>query len=111
MKRRYSTNNNKFYHSKEWQAVRAQVLERDAYQCQVCKRSGRLTIADTVHHIVPVRVDPSRKLDPSNLETICRACHNKEHSERAKSLADKKRLVKAEKRHDTAVFNASPEIW
>lgn len=28
-----------------------------------------------VHHIIPVSVDASKELDPSNLITLCRTCH------------------------------------
>lgn len=108
-RKRYGNSYDSFYHSKEWQAVRLQVLDRDCYLCQVCKRAGRITPAATVHHIVPVRVDWSKRLDPANLETICRACHNAEHSERAKSLHDKQRKLKAEKRSDVFTFKANPE--
>lgn len=109
--RRYKTNYNSFYHSTEWQAVRRQVLQRDNYLCQVCKRAGRITPATTVHHITPLRVDYSKRLDPANLETICNACHNKEHNERAQSLATKKRKLKAQKSDGVAVFKANPEIY
>lgn len=107
--KRYSKTYDKFYHSPEWQAVRQQVLDRDCYLCQVCKRAGRVTPATTVHHIVPVRVDYSKRLDPANLETICKACHNAEHTERAKSLHDKQVKLKAERRPDVFEFKANPE--
>lgn len=108
-RKRYGKTFNKFYHSSEWQAVRRQVLDRDHYLCQVCKRAGRITPATTVHHITPVRVDYSKRLDPANLETICKACHNAEHSERAKSLHDKQTKLKSEKRRDVVIFRANPE--
>ena len=107
--KRYSKNYDSFYHSPEWQAVRLQVLDRDNYLCQVCKRAGRVTPATTVHHIIPVRVDYSKRLDPANLETICKACHNTEHNERAMPLRDKQRKLKAEKRSDVFTFKANPE--
>lgn len=110
-RKRYKHNCNAFYHSQAWKDVRRQVLDRDHYRCQVCKRAGRLTVADTVHHIVPVRVDWSKRLDPSNLEAICRECHNKEHTERAQSLKAKKTHLKAAKNKRVAHFNANPEIW
>lgn len=107
--KRYSKSYDSFYHSPEWQAVRRQVLDRDHYLCQVCKRAGRVTPATTVHHITPVRVDYSKRLDPANLETICKACHNAEHNERAMSLHDKQRKLKAKKRMDVFTFKANPE--
>lgn len=102
---------NRFYHSSEWKRVRLLVLQRDYYRCQVCKRAGRLTVADTVHHITPVKVDPLRRLDPDNLESICRACHNAEHKEKAKSQRAKKAIIKTARRRDTAIFKENPEIW
>lgn len=109
--RRYKVKYDSFYHSKEWQAVRRQVLDRDHYLCQVCKRAGRITPAGTVHHITPLRVDYSKRLDPANLETICPACHNAEHRERAQSLKKKKGKIKIEKQKDMYEFKQNPEIY
>lgn len=109
--RKYDSSNDKFYHSREWQAVRQQVLSRDGYLCQVCKRAGRLTPATTVHHITPVRVDPSKRLDPSNLECICKACHNQEHTERAKSKQAKAKQIKQARRAGVVKFKANPEMF
>ena len=36
----------RFYKSKEWQITRKRVLERDNYECQQCKRDGKLTTYD-----------------------------------------------------------------
>ena len=38
-----------------------------------------------VDHIVPVRVEPMRRLDPANCRTLCRSCHG------LKTEADKRR--------------------
>ena len=111
MDRRYKTNNNSLYHSQAWQAVRTQVLARDGYRCQVCKRAGRLTPATTVHHLKSVRQAPNLKLDPANLETICRACHNAEHTERAQAIKTKRSKIKASKRRGVKVIKANPEAW
>jgi len=40
--------------------------------CEVCGAK-----ATEVHHRVPVRVDPSRALDPSNTACLCRSCHSR----------------------------------
>ena len=74
-----------FYNSREWKALRRRALERDAYLCQPCLREKRITRADTVHHIVPVTVDWSRRLDLSNLEAICRRCHARIHGDMGKA--------------------------
>lgn len=109
-RKKYGNSYDEFYHSREWQVVRRVVLQRDHYLCQVCKRAGRITPATTVHHITPVRVDYSKRLDLSNLETICKACHNAEHRERTQSLKKKQNKIKNEKSKAVVVFKANPEI-
>jgi 5-methylcytosine-specific restriction endonuclease McrA len=50
-----------------------------------------ITEANTVHHIIALRDDPSRAFDLDNLETICLECHNREHPERSGGEKKKKR--------------------
>lgn len=69
---------NRFYHSREWQAVHQQVLLRDMYTDQVTglpMLSGERFIVD---HIVPLRLcdTTEAKLDPSNLWCISSSMHN-----------------------------------
>ena len=42
----------KFYKSTAWKHKRSAILRRDNYQCQDCKRYGRMREAVTVHHIM-----------------------------------------------------------
>ncbi len=53
--------------------VRDYVLERDGFKCQKCGAQSQLI----VHHKNWVRTEN----DPSNLITLCRGCHKKEHFE------------------------------
>ena len=56
-------------------------MARDAGQCQLCKRAGRMTLARAVDHIVSkaraatLRWTRAQTDDPSNLEAICDPCH------------------------------------
>ncbi|MGK0575518.1 HNH endonuclease [Macrococcus capreoli] len=75
-----------FYNSKQWKDVRATVLQRDFYLCQQCKRQGITTFGNIVHHIVELKDDWSLRLDMNNLETVCSACHNQEHTKTKKGL-------------------------
>jgi 5-methylcytosine-specific restriction enzyme A len=83
----------KFYDSGAWKLLREKIKKRDNYECQECKRQGRLSI-DTneysesakrkkiqlvVHHIKELEHHPELALDDDNLETVCVDCHNKEH--------------------------------
>ncbi|MBX9580491.1 MAG: HNH endonuclease [Gemmataceae bacterium] len=63
----------RFYDSAVWQKVRAQVLMKEPY-CRECRRNRRVTLADMVDHITPIRLGGSR-LAASNLAPLCDRCH------------------------------------
>jgi 5-methylcytosine-specific restriction enzyme A len=69
----------KFYQSKAWRGLRLKALQRDNYECQVCKRRGKVSPAQNVHHIKEVKQYPELALVLDNLESICIPCHNEEH--------------------------------
>lgn len=80
----------RFYKGKEWTVLKEQVLKDQHYECQRCLREGRLTAADTVHHVNEVKKRPDLALtykykdkdgnEVINLEALCKPCHNKEHN-------------------------------
>ncbi|MCS1351158.1 HNH endonuclease [Mechercharimyces sp. CAU 1602] len=82
-----------FYRSRAWKKAREFVLARDHYLCQRCWRNGKLTPAEVVHHVHPLKERPERALDADNLVSVCATCHNKLHPEKGKR--DKRRLYKA----------------
>jgi 5-methylcytosine-specific restriction protein A len=69
-----------------WVRLRKQILDRDYHLCQHCKAKGRVTPAFEVHHIK--RKADGGSDDPSNLVSICHACHESAHGARE----DSKRL-------------------
>ena len=68
-----------FYKTKEWDHKRREILQRDHHACVECKRRGRYTQANTVHHIVHLKSAPELALENDNLESLCRDCHEKIH--------------------------------
>ena len=64
-----------FYHKPAWRKIRRQALQRDHYLCQECLRSGKITQATEVHHIMDLELFPSLALELSNLESLCWECH------------------------------------
>ncbi|WP_093046517.1 HNH endonuclease [Thalassobacillus cyri] len=80
----------KFYQSKAWRDLRTAALKRDNYECQECKRQGRVEPAQNVHHIKEVKQFPQLALILDNLEAICINCHNKEHKRLEKYIRKKK---------------------
>lgn len=71
------------YNSSKWRRLRAHILARDGYRCQLCKRYGRTTQAKIVHHKKDADQYPEFAYDPSNLISLCMMCHNKVHPEKA----------------------------
>ncbi|QNQ83764.1 HNH endonuclease [Lactobacillus sp. PV037] len=109
--RRYGHYNTRFYRSKEWKVLRKLALERDLYLCQECKKAGRITPAKIVHHIKPVRVSDDDKLKLENLETVCAACHNFLHPERAFNYKKKKTNIKNLKSQEIVNFKLNHELY
>lgn len=75
-----------FYKSKEWRHLRRWILKRDNFECQECRRNGRVMIEPLkpdkhkvleIHHIQPLVERPDLSMDVDNLETLCIKCHNK----------------------------------
>lgn len=51
--------------------VKYKILIRDEFRCQICGDHNRLR----VHHIIPLSLDNSKAILPSNLITLCHFCH------------------------------------
>lgn len=63
-------------YDRAWQTVRMAYLRRHPL-CEDCLAEGKTTPAVMVHHLVPVKVDRSKRLDMSQLRALCNACHEK----------------------------------
>jgi 5-methylcytosine-specific restriction protein A len=65
-----------WYKTSRWQKLRARIMLRDKYQCQMCGRIGdRGMVAD---HIKPHRGHEALFWSEANLQTLCFSpCHNK----------------------------------
>lgn len=74
-----------FYHTTVWRKKRLEILQRDSYQCQPCKRNLKLVQANTVDHITPINQGGS-KLDNSNLESTCARCHAKKSARERRNV-------------------------
>lgn len=66
-----------FYNSGAWRKLRNMVKIRDAGLCQMCLVDKKIVAGVEVDHIIPIKVDWSLRLTESNLQLLCRSCHNK----------------------------------
>lgn len=71
------------YTSVRWLRKRQKILRRDGYMCRQCRRYGRAREAKEVHHIKHVDEYPELAWKDENLISLCHACHNKMHPEKA----------------------------
>lgn len=62
----------------DWEQLRREYLDCIPY-CERCLRAHLYVLADLVHHRIPVSVRPDLRLVWTNLESLCRSCHEKEH--------------------------------
>lgn len=76
-----SGNTHYFYTNQLWLKKRTEALNRDNNECQSCKKEGRYSKANTVHHIKRLKKFPSLALDINNLLSLCYECHAAEHPE------------------------------
>lgn len=49
-------------------------MDRDNYLCQPCKAAGKWRRATQVDHITPIAQGGTE--EPSNLQAICKPCHD-----------------------------------
>lgn len=78
-----------FYKQKKWKSLRESILQRDGYMCQWCKRYGRRTEADHVHHVLPREFFPQYTYTGWNLISLCKQCHDAMHYRTDRTLTDK----------------------
>ena len=67
-----------FRSTKSWTATSKRIRQRDLYLCAAClhKDPPRYTTQGLqVHHIAPLSQAWGKRLDPSNLITLCPVCH------------------------------------
>ncbi|MDD3185977.1 MAG: HNH endonuclease [Anaerostipes sp.] len=77
-----------FYKNKVWLSLREEVLKENHYECDMCKKEGKITRAVTVHHVQYVKKHPELALSRTysyqgktyiNLIPLCHDCHDRVH--------------------------------
>lgn len=76
---RYSRDSRRkqYYGSKEWELVRISALDEDGgIDVYVFMTTGQVLIADTVHHIIPLKDDWTKRNDLNNLMSLNHDTHS-----------------------------------
>lgn len=87
------------YHTKRWRDLRQEVLIRDCYTCQQCKRvcmgKSPAPTSPVVDHVRPHRGDDRLFWSKANLQTLCKSpCHDQH-----------KQALEQETRHHQGVWD------
>jgi len=64
-------------YGKHWRDVRTAYLTANPL-CAICWSAGKLTAADTVHHIKPLSEGGNNYW--GNLQSLCHSCHSRLHA-------------------------------
>lgn len=101
-----------FYNSSAWKHKRIEILERDRYECQDCRKrlkkaaehgeqlAGRdrlIRRAEEVHHVRELKEHPELALDNDNLISLCTQCHNIRHGRHPQRFVKRKKRLTEEK--------------
>jgi 5-methylcytosine-specific restriction protein A len=75
----------KWYKTARWQRLRWQVLERDQFTCRLCSQIEVDTSQLVGDHITAHRGDAALFWDDTNLQCLCKTCHDsiKQREERS----------------------------
>lgn len=78
-----------FYNSREWRKLSKRVIKDGNYECQYCKKAGKVKTAVLTHHFNELKLRPdlaySRTYVDNNgnikpqLIPLCYECHEKTH--------------------------------
>ena len=101
-----------FYDSAAWKHKRLQILTRDHYECQDCRKrlndavaagealNGKdrmIRRAEEVHHIQELKEHPELSLEDDNLVSLSIPSHNLRHGRAPKKFTRKRKLASKER--------------
>lgn len=67
----------RLYKLAAWGRLRLSQLEAEPL-CRFCAAKGRTTAATVADHVIPHRGDRALFFDPSNLQSLCTPCHDRD---------------------------------
>ena len=82
----------RFYSNRDWIFTRETVRKRDKYLCKLCESNNKISYVDTVHHIVELKEDWSKRTNLDNLICLCNRCHYYVHKKYNKDSKSKKEM-------------------
>ena len=85
----------KFYNDRYWRKLSKAIIKEHRYECEYCKKRGKVERAEVVHHVKHLKQFPALAyqrfyIDENGqrhkqLVPLCRACHEYEHNRTVKA--------------------------
>ena len=69
-----------FYNSIEWKQIKKTVHIRDKGLCTMCLSENKISYAEVVHHIEPLKENYNKRINPDNLICLCNKHHAHVHA-------------------------------
>ena len=69
-----------FYNSIEWKQIKKTVHIRDKGLCTMCLSENKISYAEVVHHIEPLKENYNKRISPDNLICLCNKHHAHVHA-------------------------------
>jgi len=87
-----------FYKSKAWKVLSNEVYIEQHGLCQICLENKKMVTGsfdkngnfkrNIIDHIIPIKIDWSKRLCKDNLWVLCISCHSKKTAEDKKKYGD-----------------------
>ena len=77
-----SGDTSQFYKTKTWCELARRKRKAEHNECERCRKQGRHSPCEAVHHKKYLKKYPELALDYDNLECLCADCHYDEHHKR-----------------------------
>lgn len=78
-------------YDRTWERLRRMHLNEHPFCAKCLPAVSRL--GNIVDHVIPIAVDPSRRLDPTNLQTLCKPHHDRDKQREDKRAAKARRAA------------------
>ena len=62
----------------KWRTM-SERIRRQRPLCEDCEARGKVVPSVECHHVIAIKDDPTRRLDPSNVVALCGECHDARH--------------------------------
>ena len=69
-----------FYNSPEWKRIKQAVHIRDKGLCTMCLSENKISYAEVVHHIEPLKENYDKRISTDNLICLCNKHHAYVHA-------------------------------